>query len=426
MTEPIVFGSLIAFPEKELPEMISSAYSTSQIPPSVPFMPKGLDSLDREPAVSNADSKKSCHTRVLHLINGEHFSGAERVQQGLGKCLPEYGVHASFVCLKPGKFPDMSGLDRDLVHSMAMRGRFDFGIVNRIAKLARDSQSDVLHAHTPRTAMIACRVSKQCGIPWVYHVHSPTARDSTRMCLNSINHWVERHSLGSADHIITVSKSLRREMISRGYSRHKVSCIANGVSIQDPIDPKERENCRTWTLGMVALIRPRKGIEVLLEALSLLGRDLDRVRLEVIGPFETREYESQVMDLVQRYGVSHAVRFHGFCKDVPAEMRKLDAMVLPSLFGEGMPMVVLEALACGVPVIATKVEGTPEVVRDGREGILAEPRDPYSLAESIRRFISSRIEWARMSEQAITRQRSCFSCLQMAERTARVYRKLCH
>jgi glycosyltransferase involved in cell wall biosynthesis len=362
---------------------------------------------------------------ALHLINGEHFSGAERVQQLLGKCLSEFGVDANFVCLKPGKFPELCGLELGQVASIGMNSRFDLGIVRRIAEHARDLNTDVIHAHTPRTAMIAGLVARRCGIPWVYHVHSPTARDSTRAGINRINDWVEKFSLRNADHIITVSKSLRREMLQRGYSRHKITAIANGVAEQAPIDAVERMRQDHWKLGMVALVRPRKGIEVLLQAIAgLKASDRDRMSLEVIGGFETAEYESAIRTLIGRLGLESTVQLVGFTKDVPAMMRNLDAMVLPSLFGEGMPMVVLEALACGVPVIATKVEGTPEVVRDGVEGILANPQDPDSLTQAIEQFMSSRAKWIEMSANAVARHRNGFSDINMARKTARVYRKL--
>lgn len=204
-----------------------------------------------------------------------------------------------------------------------------------------------------------------------------------------MNDWIERFSLWNCDHIITVSKSLRREILSRGVSRFQVTCVPNGVTVQEPIDPFARINRETWKLGMVALVRPRKGIEVLLQAMAKLGQ-LDpvqgepRVTLDVVGPFETAEYEAQIMTLVRELGLERIVRFLGFRRDIPEVMRGFDAMVLPSLFGEGMPMVVLEALAVGVPVIATRVEGTPEVVRHGEEGLLAEPQDSESLCKPSR------------------------------------------
>lgn len=361
--------------------------------------------------------------RVLHLINGEHFSGAERVQQLLGKRLPEQGVDAEFVCLKPGKFPSLCELPDEKIHLAPMKHRLDWKAIQQVEELVYERGIDLLHAHTPRTALIAGFVAARCKLPWIYHVHSPAARDSTRPWINSINDWLERWSLRNCTKIITVSRSLRREMLRRGWDRSKLVAIPNGVACQTPIDAQTRIDNKTWRLGIVALFRPRKGIEVLLQALAS-SKTSAQIELEVIGGFETEEYQAQVIKLVEQLGLSSRVHMRGFVKDIPNAMRNLDAMVLPSLFGEGMPMVVLEALAVGVPVIATKVEGTPEVVRDGVEGVLANPQDPESLALAIERFTSSREEWVAMSDRAFSRHRDHYSDLRMAENTARVYRKL--
>ena len=363
-------------------------------------------------------------SRVLHVINGELFSGAERVQQLLGKRLGAFGFDPYFACLKQGTFLECCGLPQDRVWVETMRHRRDFGVVSRLARRSLDTRIDLLHAHTPRSAMIASLVSRKMGIPWVYHVHSPTVRDSTHRLQNWINDWVERLSLRSASGIITVSKSLRREMLRRGWPRTRVVAIANGVAEQEPIFAIDRIEQSSWTLGMVALIRPRKGIEVLLQAFREVLRSNPDVRLNVIGSFETPEYESQVLAQTKELGIESAVRWKGFTRDVNSAIRELDALVLPSLFGEGMPMVVLEALAVGVPVVATRVEGTPEVIRDGREGYLAEPSNPQSLARTIERLISDRHAWCRMSQQAWNRHQESFSDVRMAQRVAHTYKRI--
>jgi glycosyltransferase involved in cell wall biosynthesis len=246
-------------------------------------------------------------------------------------------------------------------------------------------------------------------------------RDSTRALQNWINDVVERLSLRNASRIITVSKSLRREMLRAGWSKNRLVAIANGVAEQEPLFAIDRIEQQDWTLGMVALIRPRKGIEVLLQAIQDVLQRNPRVRLDVIGSFATPEYETQVHDLARQLGVDRAVRWKGFTNDVTSALRGLDALVLPSLFGEGMPMVVLEALAVGLPVIATRVEGTPEVVRDGREGFLAIPSDPSNLARTIEKMVGDRHAWCRMSEQAWARHRESFSDVRMAQRLASSY-----
>jgi glycosyltransferase involved in cell wall biosynthesis len=221
--------------------------------------------------------------------------------------------------------------------------------------------------------------------------------------------------------MITVSKSLRHEMLRRGWPRKRVVSIANGVAEQEPIFAIDRIERTEWNLGMVALIRPRKGIEILLESFREVCRRKPNVRLDVIGGFESPEYESKVRSLTQNIGIDHAVRWRGFTRDVTSALRELDVLVLPSLFGEGMPMVVLEALAVGLPVVATRVEGTPEVVRDGREGYLAEPADVTSLAATIEKTVEDRHAWCRMSQQAWARHREAFSDTRMAQRVAGIY-----
>ena len=128
-------------------------------------------------------------TTVVHVINGEHFSGAERVQQLLGMRLPEFGFDARFACVKPDRFPELCGLNKKQIIETPMRGRFDLRVISQLTKYVRENSVALLHAHTPRTAMITSLVALRTGLPWVYHVHSPTSRDSTRGLVNRVNSW---------------------------------------------------------------------------------------------------------------------------------------------------------------------------------------------------------------------------------------------
>tara|TARA_R110002049_G_scaffold2750_2_gene21375 strand:+ start:76865 stop:78268 length:1404 start_codon:yes stop_codon:yes gene_type:complete len=365
--------------------------------------------------------------KVLHVVNGEHFSGAERVQSHLGRCLPAFGVAADFACVKPGKFAkliDQQGGQWGNGFEVPMSNRFDLRAAWKVRDLVEDHGYDVLHAHTPRTAMIAAIASSLTDLPWVYHVHSPAAHDSTRKWINRLNAMIESQSLRGCSHLITVSESLRCHCVAAGISEDKVSVVHNGVPGVCP----PRESTPTpggqWTIGMVALIRPRKGLEIVLDALSQLDQQGLDVVLRCIGPFETEEYEKQIQDRIDELGIRHRVQQAGFTNDVPAALAKLDAMVLPSLFGEGLPMVVLESMAAGLPVIATRVEGTPEAITDRVEGLLAEPRDPASLAEKIGDLVRGEIDWHEMSEAAMRRHTADFSDVAMAKGTAAVYRCL--
>ncbi|EMI20255.1 glycosyl transferase, group 1 family protein [Rhodopirellula maiorica SM1] len=398
--------------------MLHNQTDLTSIPVQVPVV------LPSEPAAS---PPCSIEASVLHVINGEYFSGAERVQSHLGRCLPHFGIAADFVCVKPGKFPQVIA-EQDLqwgrCHLAPMKSRFDLRAVFRIRDLVRAYGYDLLHAHTPRTAMVASAASRLTGIPWVYHVHSPAARDSVHQWSNRINSWMERASLLSCSHLITVSESLRLDCIAKGANEDNVTVVHNGVPSIRPERIHHPVVGGRWVLGMVALMRPRKGLEVVLDALEILRADGLDVVLRCIGPFETAEYECEINEQIDRLKLRRYVERVGFTDDVPSELARVDALVLPSLFGEGLPMVVLEAMAAAVPVIATRVEGTPEAVTDGVEGLLAEPRNAVSLANKIRSLVTGEYDWNMMAEAAHERQTQSFSDLSMAWGTAEVYRKL--
>jgi glycosyltransferase involved in cell wall biosynthesis len=363
-------------------------------------------------------------TKVLHIINGEHFSGAERVQQGLGKRLDEFGFKADFLCLKSGKFTENCDLPPNRVFEFPMNSRRDFSVVPRITQFVLDGHYQVLHAHTPRSAMVTAMVAKRTATPWAYHVHSPTSRDSTRRWLNCLNAWTERLALFSCHHLITVSDSLNAEMVRKGWKPERVTTIHNGVEPLPAIDWHARLPQSPWKLGMVALMRPRKGVEMLLEALYILSARRQDIRLELIGSFETANYQSQIEKLVHKWHLDKYLHFSGFTRDVPGKLSGLDALVLPSLFGEGLPMVVLEAMAAGVPVVATSVEGTPEAVRDGIDGLLALPRNAGDLAAKIDQLCADRQSWQTMGMAARERQQNQFTTRKMAENIANVYTAL--
>ena len=199
--------------------------------------------------------------------------------------------------------------------------------------------------------------------------------------------------------------------------------MPNGVPCRTPAPPRA-DSKAAWTLGTVALFRPRKGIEVLLEALAFLHAEGLPVRLRAVGGFETPEYERRIKELTEKLGLAGLVDWTGFTRNVDAELAQMDVFVLPSLFGEGLPMVVLEAMAAGVPVVATRVEGIPEAIRDGRDGLIAEPQDAADLAAALRRVVRGRADWHALRASALRRHAERFSQRSMAAGVAEVYRRV--
>ena len=361
--------------------------------------------------------------RVLHLINGEHYSGAERVQDLLARRLPDFGCEAGFACVKPRRFPIVRESRRTPLFEMRMRGRFDFRVVARLVDLVLEENYDLIHAHTPRTALVGQWAARRAGVPFVYHVHSPAGRDSTRRWLNWISARVERSAVIAAERLIAVSPSLREEMIRRGVPAERVSYVPNGVPAASLSIDRTRPTGE-WTLGTVALFRPRKGTDVLLEALAVMRSRGATVRLRAVGGFETPAYESAVRAQSERLGLADAVDWVGFTRAVNEELAKIDLFVMPSLFGEGLPMVVLEAMAAGLPVVASRVEGVPNAVAHRQTGLLVDPASVSQLTQAIEEVVSGRIDYNALSQAARRRHAEYFSDTAMAAGVATVYREV--
>ena len=360
--------------------------------------------------------------RVLHVINGEHYSGAERVQDLLALQLPNFGFDVGFACVKPERFPHARQAAEAPLFEVPMQGRLDWSCPRRLAELIRAEKYELVHAHTPRSVLVGSQAAKWADVPLIYHVHSPTGHDSTRRWQNWVNAKLEHLSIRHAARLIAVSPSLKRLMEQAGFVADRVKYVPNGVPSIDL--PPRRRPIRHWTLGVAALFRPRKGIEVLIEALAALrSRNVD-VTLRAVGPFETPEYDYEVKQLVERLGVEDAITWTGFTQDIAAELRQMDLFVLPSLFGEGLPMVVLEAMAAGLPVVASHVEGVPEAIRHRQDGLLVEPSSVSQLATAVEEILAGdELDYEQLSHSAQQRHGLCFSDRSMAMNVAKVYRE---
>lgn len=361
--------------------------------------------------------------RVLHLINGEHYAGAERVQDLLAAGLGEFGFEVGLACLKPDQFPRKRQNQQAPLYEVPMRSRFDLRPIRQLVRIVRQHDYRLLHAHTPRTLLVGAVVSLLTGVRLVYHVHSPASRDTTHRWRNSVNALIERICLVLTTALITVSHSLKGHVCSQGISGRKTSVVHNGVPCR-----KGHSICNVlpteWTIGTVALFRPRKGLEVLLDALAQVRAAGLPVRLRAVGGFETPEYERQIKIQCASLGLTDAVDWTGFTRDVDAELAQMDLFVLPSLFGEGLPMVVLEAMAAGVPVLATRVEGIPEAIRDGEDGLIVNPGDAPALAAAISRIVRGTVDCSTLAANARRRQGEEFSDRSMAQGVASVYRRV--
>ncbi|SFD95399.1 glycosyltransferase [Nitrosomonas sp. Nm166] len=357
--------------------------------------------------------------KVMHVINGEFFSGAERVQDVLALRLPDYGYEVGFACVKPAKFSACRNSTVSLFE-VPMQSKFDLAPAWEIARIVKQDGYALLHTHTPRAALVGRMAAWLAGVPMVHHVHSPTTRDTESSWRNWMNAMMERLSLIGVAQLIPVSQSLEAYLKKQGWSQDRIKIVANGVVTPGPL-PNRVAPASEWVIGSVALFRPRKGMEVLIQALANLHHKGRTVRLRAVGTFETVEYESAIKEMAARLGIADAIDWVGFAQDVNAEFVKMDVLVLPSLFGEGMPMVILEAMATGVPVVASDVEGIPEVLDHGHTGLLTAAGDARQLTAILEDLMNNKYDWQALRENAYQMQINCFSDRSMAKGVAKVY-----
>ncbi|MEW8340769.1 MAG: glycosyltransferase family 4 protein [Candidatus Thiodiazotropha taylori] len=361
--------------------------------------------------------------KVLHIINGEYYSGAERVQDLLSLNLERYGYEVLFACLKLDKFIDYCKTDKSKVFDFTMKNKYDFFRVKEISQFVTRRNIQIIHTHTPRSSVIGYPVSVLQKLPLVHHVHSPTIRDTEKIITNIINTKVENYVIDKATKVITVSNSLVNYLSSYKKDMSNVSVIHNGVP-SAPNNTYSISKNKKLNIGSVALFRERKGLEILLSALKIIKSRGYEFLFHALGSFVSEEYKIKIKAVIQELGLEHNVVLHGFVKDIYIQLKDLDIFVLPSLYGEGLPMVVLEAMATGVPVVASNVEGVVEAIPDSTYGLLVEPNNAELLAESIIELLENSSMRNAISVAAYNRQISELSDSSMAYSVAELYKDL--
>jgi glycosyltransferase involved in cell wall biosynthesis len=169
--------------------------------------------------------------------------------------------------------------------------------------------------------------------------------------------------------------------------------------------------------GCLTVLRPGKGVETFLAAAPIVFDRLPSARLAVIGNGPLR---GQLKEMAHALGLDGRLRFFAYTPPSARQLRSLDVFVLPSPW-EAFPIASLEALACGVPQVATRVGGVPEAVSDGTTGLLCPPHDAERLAEQIIRLLSDSELRKRMSHASRERHRELFTLERMLDQTAAVF-----
>jgi glycosyltransferase involved in cell wall biosynthesis len=238
---------------------------------------------------------------------------------------------------------------------------------------------------------------------------------------------VRRYRLDSAEKVVAISRQVEQALIGGGVARGVVRTIYSGLQLPRTVPTADRTAvCRalglsadTVLLGTVAHLFPRKGYDVMLQALPRIIRDIAAVHYVIVGSGED-SYERQLKTLAAELGIADRVHFVGFQDDVTPFLSALSLYVHPARM-EGFGIAVVEALAAGKAVVATRVGGLPEVVEDGRTGLLVAADHPEELGTAILSLLHDDARRKAMGERAAQVARERFNLTASVGALERMY-----
>ncbi len=354
-----------------------------------------------------------------HLTASTFYGGPERQMLGLADALPSE-CRTTVVCFREG------GRGREFLRTAVSRGHAAVGLAHdtphlfaaaaELAGLLRERAADVLLCHGYKANLVGRLAARRVRIPAVAVSRGWTAENWKVRAYE----WLDRRHLALMDRVVCVSEGQAAKVRQAGVPESRLTVIRNAARLEAFADPDpfgRRDLLAHFPAGVARVIvgagrlSPEKGFDVLLEAAAtVLARD-PGCGVVVFGDgVERPRLERRLAEL--RLGGRFVLA--GFRRDLDRLLPWADVLALPS-HTEGLPNVVLEAAAAGVPVVATAVGGTPEAVLDGETGYLVPPADPTALADRLSAVLADEPTRRRMGDAAREFVRERFSFAAQAE-----------
>jgi L-malate glycosyltransferase len=381
----------------------------------------------------------SDRTRLLKFVNAFGMGGTERHVVNLGRAIDPEKFDIHLACFKRwGHFlqevetrhlPILEYPIDSLYNHRTLRHQVRFALDIRRRRI------QIVHAYNFYPNVFAVPVARVAGTPVVL----ASIRD-TGVYLTPRQKRVQRLACRMADRIVVNAEAVRRWLLEEGYPGEKIVVIRNGVDTSRFGGTRDGERLRR-VLGLpprvplvavLSRLHHMKGLDYFLEAAATVAGRHPNVRFLIVGDrFAMKDgvvvsdgaYRSDLEGRARRLGIGERVVFTGFRIDVPDLLAETAISVLPSL-SEGLPNTVLESMAAGVPVVATRVGGIPEVIEDGTSGLLVPPRDTATLVRAIDTLLEDPDLARRIGEAGRRRVAERFSLEVMARDTERLYTDL--
>jgi glycosyltransferase involved in cell wall biosynthesis len=360
---------------------------------------------------------------ILFLSTTSGPGGAERMISTLSAALNAKQFRVIVGLFRQGWLQEQCESLQVETRIIPLEGVFHHRWFKRCLQLIREERVAVVHAHEFSAIVYGSLVARLTAIPFVGTIHGKNyywERVRRRLAYR----WASRYG-----QLVAVSEDLKKFVIEKvGIQDSRIQVIYNGVEPAATVQPEEVTRCREElgfgtddiVIGAVGSLYPVKGHRYLLDAMPEVLAQHPRARLLIIG---RGPLEDSLRAQADRLGIKDRVRFLGLRHDVPRLLAMMDLFVLPSL-SEGLSLALLEAMAAGKPVVATRVGGNPELVKSGRTGLLVQPNDPVALATNISTLLSDPAKILEYGEHGRERVLACFGMDKMVDGYSRLYSTL--
>ncbi|MFN8179458.1 MAG: glycosyltransferase [bacterium] len=347
--------------------------------------------------------------RVLHVDPARTWRGGERQVLLLASHLAAAGVESVLAVDPQGELGVRARAAGLPTVAYRARGDVDPAAVLRGVRLLRALRPDVLHLHTARAhgaGGIAARLSRFHPVLVTRRVELPVRGAFGRLKYRRL-----------ADHYVAISAAVERALLDAGVPPERITRIPSGV--EPAPDAAASREARPWTVGTLAAFASQKDPTTWLAVTAQVAAAAPEARFVWAGEGELR----RATEVASREaGLAGRARFPGFVADVETFWRDIDVFFLPSAF-EAMGTVLLDAMAHGIPIVATRVGGIPEIVEHEREGLLASRGDARGLAAALLALARDPARGRALGEAGRRRARE-FDVAETSRRTRELYERL--
>lgn len=356
--------------------------------------------------------------RVSHLIAPGPIAGAENVVLQGCEALAKAGHDVVLIVMAEARCPEhadqlsSAARDREIpVRIVDVAGRVDLRALHRLRRMLRELDSEIVHAHGYKALSYALLSKPTAARLFVTH-HGETGHDGKARLYEGLARALYRR----VDCVFTVSDATTKSLVERGVPRSKLRTVPNPVSLAPATEPKCEP--KDGALLFVGRLSEEKGLDVLLRALASSSSDELTVDVAGDGPCA-----GQWKELGASLGLEDRVRWLGRRDDVPDLLANAGGLVLPSL-REGLPLAVLEAASCGVPVVASRVGGVPEAVWEDETAMLVTPGDIGAWSNALRSWPERATTLRQAARERAAEVRARHAPDRWADLTTRHYREV--